>query len=472
MDAPQDSQHTKYTDSEKSQLSLELDARSSRRLWFKMDFFILPVVGAFYSLSMLDRTSIGNAQVAGLQTDLKMTNTQYSIALTVTYIPYIVVDLPSNLLLRVIGPNYLLPTTVVLWGVVTALQGLVKSYSGLLACRFFLGLLEGGIFPGLVLYLSHFYPRVKMTTRVSAMYAFASITGSFAGILAFGISQMHGKLGHSGWQWIFIIEGCFTIFGGIVNGLLMPRDPMSANFLRPEEREYVASQVSESGGEKFEWREVRKAFLTPHVWILSVVFFFSGILLFGLAYFTPSIVQSLGYSSARSNLMSVPPFAVAFAVSLGTSYLCDRFHIRGLVCIISSIVSMIGFIVFLKSTAHDTRYGSLFLSIPGAFTSAPTLAAWNAANSEPHVRRATTIAIGVMMTSAGGILSTWLLGSLSAAPDYTLGTRAMIAFSAAMAMGSAVCLGYFKWMNQRKKTVLGRGVNRSVGHVENTDYNF
>lgn len=117
-----------------------------------------------------------------------MTNTQYSIALTVTYVPYIVAELPSNLMLKVrkflsailvemlvlttftahhqaIGPNLMLPTMLTLWGIVATLQGVVTTYSGLLACRFFLGLLEGGLFPGLVLYLSYFYPRYKMALR-------------------------------------------------------------------------------------------------------------------------------------------------------------------------------------------------------------------------------------------------------------------------------------------------------------------
>ncbi|KAK0445879.1 major facilitator superfamily domain-containing protein [Armillaria borealis] len=432
----QDRHDSKVSDSEESQRSIQLDAVSARRVWLKLDLFLLPVIAMFYFLSFLDRTNIGNARIAGLQHDLKMTNKQYSIALTVTYVPYIAAELPSNLLLRVIGPNYLLPTLLTIWGIVTILQGVVTSYGGLLACRFFLGLFEGGVFPGLVLYLTHFYPRAKMTTR-----------------------------GRSGWRWIFILEGAFTVAWGLMSYFLMPRDAMAARFLRPAEREYVASQVVESGGERFEWKEVRKAFVAPHVWILGVVFFFSGAVLFGLAFFTPSIVQSLGYTAARSQLMSVPPFAAAFALSMTTAYLCDRFHIRGLVCVATSIIALIGFIIFLTSSSANTRYGSLFLSIPGVYTSAPTLSTWNSTNSAPHVRRATAIAIGFMMTSAGGILSTWLMGSLSIAPKYVLGTRVMVAFSGGMAVGSALCLGYFVWMNQKKRNMQGQIIKGMDGDL-------
>lgn len=145
--------------------STVFDPLLEKQVWRKLDMWILPVVAMFYFLSFLDRSNIGNARVAGLQKDLKMTNKEYSIALTVTYVPYIVAELPSNLLLKTVGPNLMLPTMLTLWGVVTALQGVVQTYGGLLACRFFLGLLEGGVFPGLVLYLSFFYPRHQLQWR-------------------------------------------------------------------------------------------------------------------------------------------------------------------------------------------------------------------------------------------------------------------------------------------------------------------
>ncbi len=183
---------------------------------------------------------------------------------------------------QVIGPNYLLPTLMTIWGIATVLQGVVTSYDGLLACRFFLGVFEGGVFPGMILYLTNFYPRAKMTTRIATFFAFALISGAFSGILAYGIIRMDGVGGRAGWRWIFILEGAFTVAWGLMSYFLMPRDAMAVKFLSPAEREYVANQVAESGGEKFEWREVRKAFVAPHVWILSVAFFFSGTLLYGL----------------------------------------------------------------------------------------------------------------------------------------------------------------------------------------------
>lgn len=156
-------------------------------------------------LSFIDRVNIGNARVAGLQKDLNMTDFQYSLALTITFIPYIVVEIPAGLVVKRIGANYFLPVMTTLWGLITTLQGLVTSYSGLLVARFFLGLVEGGLLPGIVLVLSRFYKRDQLQLRLALLFTGASLTGAFSGLLASAIVGMNGLAGHKGWQWIFIL---------------------------------------------------------------------------------------------------------------------------------------------------------------------------------------------------------------------------------------------------------------------------
>ncbi|KAJ7060138.1 major facilitator superfamily domain-containing protein [Mycena amicta] len=429
-------------------------------VWRKMDYWVLPLVTLFWLLSFLDRTNIGNAKVAGLMKDLKLTPQQYSIALTVTYVPYIVAELPSNLLLKIIGPHLMLPTMLTLWGVVTTCQGTVKTYHGLLACRFFLGLLEGGVFPGLVLYLSYFYPRHKLQIRIAGFFSAAAFSGAFGGIMAYGIINLNGKLGHSGWQWIFIIEGAITIFIGLVAFFLWPPSVEKARFLTEEEKIYVTGRLRadgaihrDAGEDEFSWSEVPKAFKSIQVLLLGIMFFFAGTTLFALAYFTPSILTGLGYTAAKAQLMSVPPYSVAFVLSVLTAYLADKYSCRGIVTAFSAVLCTVGFAMFLTSTNHHVQYGSLFLSIPGTYIMAPTLSTWNANNSAPHVRRATAIAIGFSMTNSGGILSTWLLGSLSPAPHYTMGTRLLLAFSVATFFVALITSAYLQRENKKKAEI-------------------
>ncbi|KAJ6606112.1 major facilitator superfamily domain-containing protein [Mycena vulgaris] len=436
-----------------------VNSELERTVWRKLDIWILPVVTIFYLLSFLDRTNIGNAKVAGLLKDLKMTNQQYSIALTVTYVPYILAELPSNLLLKIVGPNLMLPAMLTLWGVVTACQGTVKTYGGLLACRFFLGLLEGGVFPGLVLYLSFFYPRLRLQTRIAAFFSAASISGAFGGIMAYGIITLNGKHGHSGWQWIFIIEGVITVAFGLASFFLLPDSPDHARFFNDEEKAYVRATLKADGAiqdeatDSFSWGEVGKAFTSIPVILVGVVFFFSGVVLYSLAYFTPSIVVSLGYTAARAQLMSVPPFSVAFVLTMITAYISDRYQCRGAVTVFASVLCIVGFAMFLGSTNHHVQYGSLFLSIPGTYLMAPAISTWNANNSAPHVRRATAIAIGFIMTNSGGILATWLLGSLSPAPRYTKATKILLIFSVGMGLFATLNILYLKRENKKKAEV-------------------
>jgi sugar phosphate permease len=439
------------------------DPAMEKRVWRKIDMYVLPVVAMFYLLSFLDRTNVSNARVAGLQADLKMTNKQYSIALTVTYVPYILAELPSNLMLKAVGPNLVLPTMLTLWGVVTTLQGVVKTYSGLLACRFFLGLLEGGVFPGLVLYLSYFYPRYKMNFRVSMFFSSASVSGAFGGILAYGIIRMNGIDNRPGWAWIFILEGIFTVLFGLSSYFTLPRSVDKAWFFTPEEKSYVNAKLLEDNAQKdeegFTWKEVIEATKLPQVWFLAIAFFLDGVVLYSLAYFSPSIIQGLGYTAAKAQLMSVPPFAVAFVVSMISAYVSDRYRCRGIVVIVSSIACVIGFAMFLGSKSHHVQYGSLFFSIPGTYTTAPTLSAWGSNNAAPQTRRATAIAIGFIMTNSGGILATWLLGSLSPAPRYTSATITLLVFSIVMALFGGANL-YYLWSQNKKKAFIRRTISR------------
>jgi len=375
--------------------------------------------------------------------------------------------LPSNLLLKAVGPNWMLPTMLALWGVVTTLQGVVTTYHGLLAARFFLGLLEGGVFPGLVLYLSFFYPRQRLQSRISAFFQAASLSGAFSGLLAFGIINMDG-IGHkAGWSWIFILEGIFTVLFGIASFWLLPRSPAHAYFFNQKEKDYVVTKLTEDGAigkdasvDAFSWSEVGKAFMLPQVLFLGVVLFCDGTVLYGLAYFTPSIVQGLGYTAARAQLMAVPPFATAFVVATICAYFSDRYRCRGLVMVLSSIMCAIGFAMFLGSTKHSVQYGSLFFSIPGTYIAAPTLTTWLANNAAPHTRRATAIAIGFILTNSGGILATWLLGSLSPAPRYTKATITLLIFSIIMVVFSAINWWYL-WDQNKKKRAIRTTMSRS-----------
>ncbi|KAF8062397.1 major facilitator superfamily domain-containing protein [Lyophyllum atratum] len=453
-------EHGNSTDEEQSALATALE----KTILAKMDIRLLPVLTLMFLLSVLDRSNIGNARLAGLQKDLNLSNKQYSISLTVTLIGYIVAELPFNWVLKVVGPDVILPTMLTLWGVVTTLQGVVHNYQGLLACRFFLGLLEGGIFPGIVLYLSFFYPRKRLQLRVALFWSAASLSGAFSGLLAFAIINMDGIGGRPGWAWIFFLEGLFTVVFGVISFFLLPRSVNRTRFLTSEEKEFLSARLISDGAiseneiqDGFSWREVRKALALPQVWFIAIIFFFAGTILSSLSYFTPSILVGLGYTASRAQLMSVPPYVTAFAVTVSASFFSDRFGFRGPTAMFASTLCVIGFAMYLSSRDPHVQYGSLFLSITGINCSGPALATWLANNAAPQTRRATAIAIGFIMTNFGGILALWLFSTLSAPPRYTKGTITLLVSAIMMAVLAFLNLLYLRRENQKKAVARRQG---------------
>jgi len=457
LDAEKDGSVTSSRSSNVKILDPVLERKAVRR----MDCTILPVMTMFYLLSFLDRSNIGNARVAGLQRDLHLTDHQYQICVTVLYVPYIAAELPSNLLLRKVGASRLMPTLLTLWGIMVTLQGLVSSYGGLVTVRAFLGLVEGPMFPGIVLYLSGFYTREELSVRVALFFSSASLSGAFSGLLAAGIQNMNGIGGKPGWAWIFILEGLFSILVGIAGFFLVPSTPRDSKFLTDEQKDIIMLRLerdrpSISPTDDFSLKAVLRSFSSPHVIIVFLMFFMLGTTLYGLANFLPSIVNQLGFSPNKTQLLSVGPFAAGFFLTLIAAYLSDRYKSRATMIALISSLAVAGFALYLKTDRKFVAYGSLYLTVPGVYAAAPIISAWMANNSEPYYRRATSIALGFVATNAGGILSTWRFPTKEG-PRFTHTTIMDLVFSALVVVGAlvnAVLLHRMNLFKERRRAEL------------------
>ncbi|KAF7982450.1 hypothetical protein HWV62_28599 [Athelia sp. TMB] len=334
------------------------------------------------------------------------------------------------------------------------LKGLVTSFTGLVTVRFFLGLMEGPMFPGIVLYLSGFYTREDLSLRVALFFSSASLSGAFSGLLAAAIENMNGVGGKPGWAWIFILEGIFSVLMGILGFFVIPSSLQDSNFLSLKQKDILEQRrkrdrPSLSVDDKFSFKEVLRSAKSLHVAIIFFSFFFLGTTLFGLALFLPTIVGELGFSPNRTQLLSVGPFATAFAVTLITAYLSDRYKSRGVPIALISLLAVIGYAIYLISNDKHVTYGSLYLIVPGVYAVAPILAAWMANNSEPHYRRASSVAFGFMAANFGGILSTWSFPS-NEAPRYTKTTIMNLTFSAIIVVASMANVLILDLKNKRK----------------------
>ena len=347
----------------------ELDPYLDRRITRKFDLHIVPWLFGLWLLAFIDRSNIGNARIDGLVKDLDLQGpnaNRFNVALTVFYVPYVLIDVPSNWILKYVGAGWYLPGLMIGWGLVGTCMGAVKSYAGLIAARFFLGLCEGGLLGGMVLYLSMFYRRHDLLFRLGLFYCAAPLSGAFGGLLATGLAQIrHG--GYNRWPWIFFVEGAITVCFGIMTLFFLPHTPSQAGFLSREERAaavarlrldaHGASKESDLESEKFSWRWVRMALLNVNTILLSLNFFAIITPIYSFSLFLPTIISSLGYSSVIAQLFTVPPNVAGFLTVLGGTFLSDRHKARGPVMIVGCSLAIIGYIMLLVPARPLVHYG-------------------------------------------------------------------------------------------------------------------
>ncbi|KAI0846718.1 MFS general substrate transporter [Daldinia vernicosa] len=395
------------------------DKKLTRKILWKLDTRILPILAVLFLCSFLDRTNVGNAKLYNLEIDLGITDHQYDQGLAVFYATYILSEIPSNLILKKLTPQIWLPCLTFFWGVSAMCLGFVQNFAGFVGVRALLGLTEGGLLPGIVLYLSTVYTRGELALRIGIFYTAASLSGAFGGLLARGIAEIGTRGGLNKWRWIFVLEGLFTALVGIAAYFILPNGVGSAKFLSPEERQFAVGRLnaaSQGGGgnrereanEKFTWSEVGRGVFSLQTWFTAAAYFgiLSGLYSFGL--FLPTIITGLGYTADEAQLWSVIPYAVASVVTVITAFLSDRFRVRGLVMLFSLPLAIIGYAVIANVDNVKVKYGMTFLMATGLYSSVPPVLGWLSNNSAGHYKRATTSALQLAIANCGGFVAVFI----------------------------------------------------------------
>ncbi|KAF9932844.1 hypothetical protein FBU30_007175 [Linnemannia zychae] len=167
-------------------LAFDPNSDEIKRVRWKVDKRLVPLLFVMYLCSFLDRANIGNAKVAGLEEDLNLRPGEFNIALSIFYVGYVIGEIPSNIALKRFGPRYWIPSVMFIWGTVMISMAAVKSATGLYIARFFLGLGESGYAPGPVYVISMWYARNEQAIRVGLFFSASTVAGAFGGLLAYG----------------------------------------------------------------------------------------------------------------------------------------------------------------------------------------------------------------------------------------------------------------------------------------------
>ncbi|KAJ9131619.1 Major facilitator superfamily transporter [Pleurostoma richardsiae] len=391
----------------------EVERQLTRRLLWKLDVRVLPSLALLVLCSLLDRASVGNARLYNLESDLHMTDHQYNQGLAVFYATYIASDIPSNLVIKRIRPRIWLPFLAFSWGIISMSFGFIQNFAGFVTVRAFLGLAEGGLLPGMILYMSGIYTREELVLRIGVFNTAASLSGAFGGLLARGIIQMGHMGGLSPWRWIFVIEGLFTIVAALTAFLILPGRLSSARFLTSEEKELAIRRHLDQGSgssnnedeEKFSWGEVARGIFNIQTWLTASADFAILTGMYSFSIFLPTIIAGFGYTANEAQLWSVIPYAVAAVVTLFVAFLSDRLRLRGVIMLFTLVLAIIGYAGIANTRDVHVKYGMTFLMASGVYSSIPPVLGWLANNSAGHYKRATCSAAQVAIANCGGFVA-------------------------------------------------------------------
>ncbi|BCS30488.1 uncharacterized protein APUU_80791A [Aspergillus puulaauensis] len=303
-----------------------------KKLVRKIDLCLLPNIWIMYLLSYMDRTNIGNAKIAGMADDLELTSSQYSIALVVFFVGYVVFEPPSNMILVRTRPSLYLPAIMAIWGALTCVMAVVKTYHHLIVLRIVVGVMEAGFAPGVLLIISSWYRRNEQSKRFAVFMSAAILSGAFGSLIAGAITGgLEGSHGIRGWRWLFIVEGAVTTGWAIISKFLLLDFPATSSQLSEREREIAVARlqadtvVVRRGDEKM---GTMQSFLLALKDWRTWGFIIGYMVIVGsstLTYFYPTLVAGLGYSDpVQAQYMTVPIYAFAFVCTAITSLFADK----------------------------------------------------------------------------------------------------------------------------------------------------
>ncbi|KAI0742333.1 MFS general substrate transporter [Daedaleopsis nitida] len=361
-----------------------------RKILRKLDLRLLPFVSLLYLLSFLDRANIGNAKVAGLARDLNLTGLEYNLCAAIFFIPYCFFE-RRNLALKVFSPSKWIPLIMFLWGAVMVSMAFVKSFSGLLAARIFLGITEAGLFPGITFYFD-------CSRRIR-------------GLLAFSIERMEGIGGLHGWSWIFLLEGLLTSVVAAIAYFCMYDYPENASILTGAERKWLINTIRTNNtglSKSYKAEFIMQALRDPHLYLMAVIYLFVLIPSYAFALFLPTIIKDLGFSASHAQLLSVPPNAAGCLFTIVSGVLSDKFRARRPFILAGSATALIGYSILFTTKSPGAGCAGVMIAACGLFPSVACILAWTGGNVGGEVKRAVVIAMVIGLGNLGGVASSFI----------------------------------------------------------------
>ncbi|KAK5377865.1 hypothetical protein LTR67_005454 [Exophiala xenobiotica] len=441
--------------------STAIDPAAERRLVWKFDLRILPVLAVMYLFNALDKGNLGNAKTAGLEDSLHLKGDDYNLILSIFFVPYVLTAPILGIAGKKFGPSRVLPVMMFCFGFSTLMIVAVKNFGGLMACRWFLGMAESAFFPLVIYYQTLFYRRGELARRLAMFYAASNIASAFGGLLAFGVFQIHtGSLAN--WRYLFVIEGGCSMLFAVFAFWVLPYNASSAKFLTAQEKQlaYYRIQVDSSAivDEEFDLRTALSIFKHPTSWIILAIEMCLGVPLQSVSLFLPVIIKRLGYSTVKTNLYTVAPNVTGAVMLLVLAFASDYTRLRFPFVALGFAFTFVGFIIYACVDVHTqlhVAYFACFMMTWG--TSAPSviLDVWYNNNIADENKRVMLTSVGVPVANLMGVVSSNIFQNKDA-PKYL---PALVTTACFGAVGCVLTLLLGAWMvvdNKRRNGKAGK----------------
>jgi MFS family permease len=338
----------------------------------KVSWRLLPLLLICYLVAYLDRVNVGFAKLQMAQA-LNLSDAVYGLGAGIFFLGYFLFEIPSNLILHRVGARLWIARIMVSWGVISMLTMFVTTPAMFYAMRFLLGLAEAGFFPGIILYLTYWYPahrRGRMTTWFMTAVALSGVVGG--PVSGYILKSFDGVNGWQGWQWLFLLEGLPSVLAGVAVFFLLDDRIQNAAWLSAEEKQLLARNIEAEDIDK-EDLPLRTVVASGRVWLMSAIYLSFVMGLYGVSFWLPTIIKATGVKDAfMIGLLSAVPFAAAVVAMIVVARSADKLRERRWHVALPGLAGALG-LVLSVGWAHNTALAmaALTLATAGIITSLP-----------------------------------------------------------------------------------------------------
>jgi sugar phosphate permease len=398
-------------------------------VYAKVTWRIVPFLLLCYVVAYLDRVNVGFAKLQMLS-DLKFSDSVFGLGAGIFFIGYFLFEVPSNIIMHKVGARLWIARIMITWGLISALMLATSSEMMFYTLRFLLGLAEAGFFPGIILYLTYWYPaerRGRMTTLFMTAVPLSSVVG--APISGWIMQNMSGYQSLAGWQWMYLLEGVPSVLLGLVTVLYLDDGIAAAKWLNPEEKNLLLSNIAGDNALKQE-DSVSSTLANRRVWLLGAIYFCFVMGLYGVGFWLPTIIKSLGVQGLFNiGILTAVPYAAATVGMVFVSRSADARRERRWHVIIPALLGACGLVLSpLLSSDATWSMAAMSLATFGIITTLPLF--WSMPTAcLGGVAAAAGIALINSLGNLAGFVSPFLIGVIKDATHSTDAGMFMLAVS-------------------------------------------